>query len=397
MTNEPENTNDHDEEPPIRPERRPRVQRFALRVFLIGSLLHLYIGWRLIPDLGTSAVGMTAAALLLLAVAVLIPVGTLAHAFFHRARTIDVMVLVGGTTLGWFSSLLVMTILRDISLIFVTAEAWPLQSAVGVIIGATLVTAFGFFGARKTARIVDIEVRLDRLPKALDGLTIAQITDVHVGPTIKRDYVRRIVNRVNEIGADLVAITGDVVDGRVSRLMEHARPLADLKARYGSFVVTGNHEYYSGADEWLDAFRDLGLKTLENQHEVVEHNGASLVVGGVHDYKASAVNPDHVSDPALAAAGAPDDAVKILLAHQPRTADAAEAAGFDLQLSGHTHGGQFWPWNHFVRFQQPYVAGLHQHGKMQIYTSRGTGYWGPPKRFGAPSEITRITLRCTAA
>ena len=129
---------------------------------------------------------------------------------------------------------------------------------------------------------------------------------------------------------------------------------------------------------------------------VVEHEGGKITLGGVNDYMASAVNPDHSSDPATAMAGSPPDALKILMAHQPRSAHEAEAAGFDLQLSGHTHGGQFWPWNHFVRFQQPYTAGLHRHGRMQIYISRGTGYWGPPKRFGAPSEITRIILRSSA-
>jgi len=171
------------------------------------------------------------------------------------------------------------------------------------------------------------------------------------------------------------------------------KPLSELRARYGAYVVTGNHEYYSGAQEWLDAFREFGLNPLQNEHVLIEHDGANLVLGGINDFSAPRVHPDHASDPAAAADGTPPDALKILLAHQPRSADAAEAAGFHLQLSGHTHGGQFWPWNHFVRLQQPYTAGLHRHGRMQIYISRGTGYWGPPKRFGAPSEITRITLR----
>lgn len=393
MSDQTEALSEPEEESPVPPERRPRIRRFARRVFIVGSLLHLYIGWRLTGGFEAFPSANWAVAVLLFCSAIVIPVGTLASGFFRKAKTIDCMVLIGGTLLGWFSTVLVLTIARDISLVFVEMPSWPLESAVGVLGLATLVTIAGFFGARRTARVVDVEVRLERLPKALDGLTIAQITDVHIGPTIKRNYVQRIVDRVNSLGADLIAITGYVVDGRVSRLIKEAQPLADLKARYGAFVVTGNHEYYSGADEWLQAFRDLGLKTLENEHQVIERDGSSLVVGGVHDYKASSVNPDHVSDPVAALDGAPSEAVKVLLAHQPRSADAAEAAGFDLQLSGHTHGGQFWPWNHFVRFQQPYTAGLHKHGKMQVYTSRGTGYWGPPKRFGAPSEITRITLR----
>jgi len=385
---------DHSDDTPIQPSRRPGVRRFARKVLLIGALLHAYIGWRLLPDLEAIWPGaMVIGSAWLVISTVLIPVGTLAHGFFHRASVVDRMVLAGGVSLGLFSSVLVFTILRDVSLIFVADPAWRGQSAVAVVIIGLMMTALGFFNARKTARVVDVVVRLTDLPASLDGLKIVQLTDLHVGPTIKGNYVRRIVDRVNEINADLIAITGDVVDGRVARLREHVKPLSELRARYGAYVVTGNHEYYSGAQEWLDAFREFGLNPLQNEHVLIEHDGANLVLGGINDFSAPRVHPDHASDPAAAADGTPPDALKILLAHQPRSADAAEAAGFHLQLSGHTHGGQFWPWNHFVRLQQPYTAGLHRHGRMQIYISRGTGYWGPPKRFGAPSEITRITLR----
>jgi predicted MPP superfamily phosphohydrolase len=183
-----------------------------------------------------------------------------------------------------------------------------------------------------------------------------------------------------------------VVDGTVEQLGADTAPLAELASRYGSYVVTGNHEYYSGVREWWAEFARLGLRGLMNEHVVIRHDGADLVLAGVADYSAHAFDPDQRSDPAKAQVGAPSGVPKILLAHQPRSAGAAAAAGFDLQLSGHTHGGQFWPWPLLVRLQQPYTAGLHRLDKLWIYTSRGTGYWGPPKRFGAPAEITRIKL-----
>jgi len=218
------------------------------------------------------------------------------------------------------------------------------------------------------------------------------VSDVHVGPTIKRPYVEAIVETVNRLDVDLVAVTGDLVDGSVRDLAEHVAPLAALRSREGSFFVTGNHEYYSGAAAWVGELRRLGLVVLMNEHAVVRRGDARLVVAGVTDFSAGHFDRGQASDPVAALAGSPAGAVRLLLAHQPRSAAAAEAAGFDLQLSGHTHGGQFLPWNFLVRLQQPFTAGLHRWRRMWVYTSRGTGYWGPPKRFGAPSEITVLRL-----
>ena len=203
--------------------------------------------------------------------------------------------------------------------------------------------------------------------------------------------MRAVVERVNALKADAVAITGDLVDGRVQDLAPDVAALANLRSRHGSYFVTGNHEYYSGAAEWIAHLRQLGLTVLIDQHVVLDHDGAQLVMAGVADHSARHFDASHHSDPHAAIAGAPRDAaLRVLLAHQPRSAPAAADAGFDLQLSGHTHGGQFWPWNLLVKMQQPFVAGLHRLGAMWVYTSRGTGYWGPPLRLGAPSEITRL-------
>jgi predicted MPP superfamily phosphohydrolase len=301
--------------------------------------------------------------------------------------------------MGFFSWLLVLTLARDASLVvtFLAVpaplhELWTRISAAAVMALTPFITLVGFFMARRVAPVVRIDVPLAGLPAALEGFTIAQISDIHVGPTIKRGFVEAVVARVNRLRADMVAITGDLVDGSVRDLAHHTEPLGSLESRHGTYVVTGNHEYYSGAHAWIRELRRLGTRVLINEHVLLDHDGATLAVAGVTDYSAHHFDPAHRSDPEGAGAGAPSNATKVLLAHQPRSAPSAEAAGYHLQLSGHTHGGQFWPWNLFVRLQQPFTAGLNRLGRMWVYINRGTGYWGPPMRFGIPSEITLLRL-----
>ena len=373
-----------------------RIIRFALTVTLILALLHVYIGSRLLPSLahggGEWLVGIGLLALSTL----LIPLGMMARFLPLPQSTSESITWAGLLLMGLFSSLLVLTALRDIVLLPALWLDMPTNfiddSAHLVPVLAVVVTMIGFVNARRLPRVVEVSIPLAGLPPALAGFTIIQISDIHVGPTIKAGYVHAVVDRVNTLDADLVAITGDLVDGSVAELAADIAPLAWLASRHGTYVVTGNHEYYSGADEWVAEFRRIGMTVLMNEHVVIEHDGASLVVAGVTDFSAAQFDPAQRSDPARAVAGSPADVPKLLLAHQPRSADTALTTGFDLQLSGHTHGGQFWPWPLFVRLQQPYTAGLARHGKLWVYTSRGTGYWGPPKRFGAPSEITRIRL-----
>ena len=235
------------------------------------------------------------------------------------------------------------------------------------------------------------------LAPALDGFTIAQISDVHVGPTIKRPYVEAIVATVNRLDADLVAITGDLVDGSVAQLAEHVAPLAGLRSKEGTFFVTGNHEYYSGAAAWVRELRRLGLVVLMNEHVVVRRGDAALVVAGVTDFGAGPFRPrpGERSAPRRSPAARPARCGSC-----SRTSRAAPTPprppASTCSCRGHTHGGQFWPWNLFVRLQQPFTAGLHRWRRLWVYTSRGTGYWGPPKRFGAPSEVTLLRLVAAA-
>jgi predicted MPP superfamily phosphohydrolase len=372
--------------------------RRLMPVIILG-LLHLYIGVRLLPDLASSPGLRVGGALLLVVSCVLMLAGLMSRSM--QSRTVaDRVAALGLLAMSLFSSLFVFTLLRDLVLL-VAIVALPVRhvhllmaATAQLVVGlAAFVTVVGFAGARRRARIVSIEVPLANLPPALHGFLIAQISDVHVGSQIKQQYVDAIVDAVNGLDADLIAVTGDLVDGSVPDLSRHIAPLGRLSARHGTFLVTGNHEYYSGERAWTAEFTRLGLRVLLNEHVVVRHGGAPLVVAGVTDYSAHHFNPEQRSDPVAALLGAPTDAAaRILLAHQPRSASAAATAGFDLQLSGHTHGGQFWPRNLFVRFQQPFTAGLHRLNNLWIYISRGTGYWGPPNRFGAPSEITLLRL-----
>ncbi|MDK6078083.1 metallophosphoesterase [Massilia varians] len=352
---------------------------------------------RLLPDLALGLPFNVAGVLLLVLLTVLVPVG-LMSASLRRRRWSELVAWLGLMSMGFFSSLLVTTLARDLVLLALRlfGELDPefvRGSAAAVPLVALAVTALGFVNARRLARVKRVEVPIANLPPSLHGYAIAQVSDIHVGPTIKRAYLNAIVNRVNKLGADAIAITGDLVDGSVHRLGLHTQPLARLAAPDGVFFVTGNHEYYSGAEEWIAEVRRLGVTVLLNQHVIRRRDDATLMIAGVPDYTAHHFNPGHKSDPRAAAGSGLEQAdVRILLAHQPRSALAAAEAGFHLQLSGHTHGGQFFPWNLFVPLQQPFVAGLHRVRDMWVYISRGTGYWGPPKRFGAPSEITLVRL-----
>ena len=371
-----------------------------LPLVAVVGLLHAFIGWRLLPEL--PALWGWALGVGLVLSAVVMPLGLIGGRKFKQPWA-DRLSWVGLLFMGLFSSLFVLTALRDMLLL----AAWvsnalgvdlPVQSLSSMrILTAQItpllalsITGLGFVNARRTPAVVRVNVPIAGLPPELHGFTLAQISDIHVGPTIKHGFLQRVVTRVNTLGVDLVAITGDLVDGKVADLARHVAPLAGLQSRHGTFFVTGNHEYYSGAHSWIAELRRLGLTVLMNEHVVLNE---LLVLAGVNDYSAHHFDPTHRSDPVRALLGAPPDAgVRILLAHQPRSAQAAADAGFDLQLSGHTHGGQFWPWNLLVPLQQPFTAGLNRLQKLWVYTSRGTGYWGPPKRFGAPSEITLLRL-----
>lgn len=267
----------------------------------------------------------------------------------------------------------------------------------GVIVAAGTAGTVGMRAALGPIAVRRVEVSLKRLRREHDGLTIVQLTDLHIGPTIGTRELEGIVETTNALAPDVVAITGDLVDGSVEELRSKVAPLAKLQAREGVFFVTGNHEYFSGAAQWVDEIARLGIRVLRNERVTIESKGAALYLAGVDDRSAARARlPGHGEDLARALTGRDPAHALVLLAHQPRTVLQAATHGVDLQLSGHTHGGQIWPFGFLVRLQQHFLAGLHRHQDTQLYVSRGTGYWGPPMRVGAPAEITQLVLRATA-
>lgn len=265
-------------------------------------------------------------------------------------------------------------------------------SALGLLGSAGVIGTVGLRAAVQIPKVKEVVVPIANLPLPFEGFTIAQISDLHVGPTIRKSYVQRVVEATNAANPDVVALTGDMVDGHVDRLSSHVEPLGRLKSKHGIYYVTGNHEYYWGVDPWIKEFERLGAISLVNESRILSRDGAKLCLSGVPDTSGSRYNPQHLSTPHEALKGIEPGLVKVLLAHRPQSCFEASKAGFDLQLCGHTHAGQFFPWSLFVPFAHPYYKGLNRHENMYVYVNPGTGYWGPPNRFAVPTEITLIRL-----
>ncbi|QSQ25499.1 metallophosphoesterase [Pyxidicoccus parkwayensis] len=262
----------------------------------------------------------------------------------------------------------------------------------GAFIAGSGMAAYGSWRAFSLPLVTELAVKIPKLPRALDGLTIVQLTDIHVGPFIRRRYMDALVQQANALKPDLFAITGDLVDGDVPTLGGAVSALSGLKSRYGSFFVTGNHDYYSGDEEWSEFLQSLGIQVLRNRHVSIGDAGASLDLVGVDDWSGGRRQrrPGYDLDRALA--GRDSERAAVLLAHQPANFTVAAERGVDLQISGHTHGGQLLPMTLFIGLAWEHAAGLYQHGDSHIYVSRGCGFWGPPMRVGSPPEIVKLVL-----
>ncbi len=394
-----------------------RMVVFFTVVNALWALFHAYLGWRVISPLRLTGPPFWYAVGLCVLLALIVPVGLFGARFVGQTTTLGHGLNIAGYTyMGLFMMAFPVFVARDLlygigvvgasGLAMVTSRAAEdllpsperrafadsmFAAAVGLMtLGAG---AYGYRSAMSLPPYKRVTVSYPNLPPGLDGYRIAQISDIHIGAPLTRDQLAAIVQKTNALGADLIAVTGDLVDGQIKALKEEVSPIAELKAEHGVYFVTGNHEYYSGHRAWCDEVSRLGLTVLNNAHRIVERQGARLLVAGVTDYTAGQFDPEHASDPRKALEGAPEHDFRLLLAHQPKTVPAAVEAGYDLQLSGHTHGGQFFPGPLFIDRFHPIAAGLGTFGRLQVYVSRGTGCWGPPLRTGAPPEITEITLR----
>ncbi|MEU1291655.1 metallophosphoesterase [Streptomyces sp. NPDC005840] len=326
----------------------------------------------------------------------------LAMARGHGRRQRDGAAIVGDALLGGVWILFTWSVLLGVLLraALALAGVGDGQDRARVVTWAVLaVTAvllvWGYAEARRVPRVRRLDVELPRLGAGLDGTRVALITDTHYGPLDRARWSEKVCATVNTLEADLVCHTGDIADGTAERRRAQAAPLGTVRATRARVYVTGNHEYYSEAQGWVDLMDELGWEPLRNRHLLLERGGDTLVVAGVDDVTAEASGlAGHGAHLAGALRGADADLPVLLLAHQPAFVDRAAAHGVDLQLSGHTHGGQIWPFHHLVRLDQPALAGLSRHGaRTLLYTSRGTGFWGPPFRVFAPSEITLLVLR----
>lgn len=382
--------------------------KFIVIANSIWILGHVYVASRLVGPISRRWLRIT----LYLLFALLC---TLGAGIFLADRLIPALTLayrwLAWTYIGSFSTLFALVLARDLMLEITRLVArvrkldnsqppslerrrFLLNASSGAAVGTTAALGIvGLRGARRVPEVVEVEVPIKGLPEAFDGYHIVQLSDVHVGQTIDKDFILPIVEAATSLAPDLVVLTGDLVDGSVDELRDDFSPLAYLRARDGVFCVTGNHEYYSGVEAWCAHFRELGMSVLNNQHSIIERDGKRLLLAGVTDQREGHKHPGHASDPKAALAGAPTHDARILLAHQPRSAFEASQHGYALQLSGHTHGGQFFPWNLFVGLVQPVTKGLAQINGMWVYVNRGTCYWGPPLRNFVPPEITSLRLK----
>ncbi len=258
-------------------------------------------------------------------------------------------------------------------------------------------SGYALYGGLKTPEIAQVTVSSSYLPKAFDGYRIVQLSDIHLGGYHQGDFIDALVESTNAQKPDLVVITGDLFDAAPEEVIPFAQGLKNLKAKQGVYFVNGNHEFIRGdPGVWTSTLKDLGIKNLENERVTLKKGGSSIDLMGVDDYHSDRFKNGHSCDLEKAQKGRSSKNFSILLSHQPQIVDQAAQANIDLVLSGHTHGGQFWPWGHIVSRVMPYLKGLHQHSfRTQIYVSEGAGGWGPPFRLGSRSEIGVITLKAS--
>jgi uncharacterized protein len=392
------------------PTMDPRELVFASIVLLLVAGLHAYLAWRLFGRGSGLARWRWAGRGALALSALLILVAFPGSRYLPRSGELLSVQYAGFCAMGVVLVLFPLTLARDglggvrralgkLTRAPVEVPASPERrdflralSSFGVLGSSSALAGAGALQARQLAEVRRVPVPIAGLHPDLVGLRIAQISDLHLGPILGRAWLDQVVSAVNQLQPDLIAVTGDLVDGHVPDLREDVGALRRLRAPHGVYFVTGNHEYYWDALAWVEEVRRLGLDVLVNEHRELAIGGARLWLAGVTDLSARSHVRRHATDPGRALAGSEASDLRVLLAHQPKSIAAARRLGVDLQLSGHTHGGQFFPWNLVVGLFQPLSQGLGRFGDTWLYVNRGTGTWGPPLRTGVPAEITEIEL-----
>ena len=374
-------------------------------VMLIFGGAGVYAGFRLVDPLGLAGWARWLAWFILLlpaAMPLLLIIDQL-----EVGRWLDLLLSATYLVLGLISFLFVFALLRDCAWLILRTghsllavpEHLPdtsamLRTSSFIVLGlAVLFSAVAISNALSSPSVRSIQINFANLHRDLQGFRIVQLSDLHLGVFRGDGFLARVVEEVNRVSPDLIVITGDLTDGSVKKLRHVVLPLRDLEAPV--LFVTGNHEYYWTPYEWIQHLEGLGVRVLLDASHTILHKDAKLLLVGISDPTSQLFFPQEPSGIAVSTAGLNGADVvdlRVLLAHRPGTAYQAVNHGFDLQLSGHTHGGQFFPWNHVIHFVQPFAVGLHRFQDMWIYCSRGTGFWGPPMRLGAPAEITEITL-----
>lgn len=386
--------------------------QFVIMTLIFMSLavgIHYYLWLRMVHDTGMPSPWREISTGLLVLLGISIPI-TL---FISRMIPFEVSRFITWLPYTWLAVMMLLFIsflaADSIKLLAVgikklsSSQSLPMdhsrRNALGQLIAGTTVLAVtgvasaGVIKAARKAVVKTVHIPLSHFPKAMDGLKIVQISDLHIGITVGKQWLTDLVNRINTLNPDIVAITGDLTDGDPQKLYKEIEPLKHLETTYGTFFVTGNHEYYSDATRWIEEIRKLGINVLRNQSVAITKGEEQFFLAGVDDYNAANLQRGHGQNVSNAIAAVPDNAAVVMLAHQPRSVFDAADVGVDLVLAGHTHGGQIWPFTYLVGLQQPYNKGLYAHNQdTQIYVNQGTFMWGPPMRVGTECEITEIIL-----
>ena len=373
----------------------PFLVFLAIALTLIGGM-HYYVWARVVRDTHLPEAAARVVTLAIVALGVSLPLAMIASRLFAKAVVRPAMWVafvwmgMGFLFVAFFG---IADLGRLAAALVRRVSGTPLDPAKRVFLARTVaagvggvvagLSAVGIRSALGEVQVKELDIFLRGLPAELAGFKLVQISDVHVGPLLRKDWVAQVVDRIARLSPDAVAITGDLVDGRVHEIAEHVAPLSRLRPPRGMYFTTGNHEYYSGVEEWYAHLPSLGVRPLRNERVEL---APGLDLAGIED-------PTGAPDLPRALAGRDPSRALVLLAHQPRQFMEASRHGVSLTLSGHTHGGQIWPFSWLVALAQPYLAGLHRRGESQLYVSRGTGFWGPPMRVFAPAEITLLRLQ----